>query len=196
VAVPAVGVALPNHAACFPPNGVPVPTSVSGLGRCAPSAGMTWTSPSTVPIAANRPASSSGNCETSPAVPGAFASVPGESRGVAPGAGDGSAWASEAVTVRAATPLELHLEGQPQACAFSRTWHPRPRQKNIYRQLIAAIQWLPHNSLRRESSQFEKFISQSPIGTPRALAFAHGPDDSPRRQWTSRPNGVARSSGQ
>src|ERR1017187_2039845 len=43
---------------------------------------------------------------------------------------------------------------------------------------------------------FRKLSRHRAVGTRRSFSFVHGPHDRHRRQWTSRPNGVARSAGQ
>ena len=60
-----------------------------------------------------------------------------------------------------------------------------PRTANVLTLLFGAI-----------CRYLRKLCPDPLVGPCRAFTFAHGPHDRHRRQWTSRPNGVARPAGQ
>ena len=167
----AAGGAAPAEAAsflccgvCVPPSSVSIPAGVSGPGGGAPSDALARTSPSTAPLVATRPASSSGNCQAAAAVPSARGVASAVSRDAAPGVDNGKSRASnDAGTGRAATRRELQPEGQTQADAFSRICAAVVRQKTVHRAISAKIlprnTPLPYPSLRRDSLSFEKVVS-------------------------------------
>jgi hypothetical protein len=149
---------------CVPPSSVSIPAGVSRPGGGAPSDALARTSPSTAPLVATRPASSSGNCQAAAAVPSARGVASAVSRDAAPGVDNGKSRASsDAGTGRAATRRELQPEGQTQADAFSRICAAVVRQKTVHRAISAKIlprnTPLPYPSLRRDSLSFEKVVS-------------------------------------
>lgn len=163
-AAPAEAAAFACCDVCLPPSSVSIPAGVSSPGGGAPSDALGRTSPSTAPLAATRPASSSGNCQAAAAVPPARGAASAVSRDAVPGVDNGRGRASsDAGTGRAATRRELQPEGQTQPDAFSRICAPMLRQKTVRRAISAKIlsrnRQLPYPSLRRDSLSFEKVVS-------------------------------------
>src|ERR1039458_2723858 len=144
-AAPAEAAAFVCCGVCVPPSSVSIPAGVSGPGGGAPSDALARTSPSTAPLVATRPASSSGNCQAAAAMPSACGVASAVSRDAAPGVDNGKSRASnDAGTGRAATRRELQPEGQTQADAFSRICAAVVRQKTVHRAISAKI--LPRNT--------------------------------------------------
>jgi hypothetical protein len=106
----------------------------------------------------------------------------------------------EAGLANAATQPQLQMDGQIAKSPFSRTYSQNTRHENgdphEIAKFLSRVSLCPISLIGRSGCVLRGIHNFPPLALRVQLPSHHGSDDSYRRQWTSSPNGIARSAGQ